>query len=67
VHTLGMKFPIDVAFLDRELCVVRIRTMRPWRMGRPVFSARAVLEAESGAFASWGLAVGDILELRDGS
>jgi len=67
VHTIGMKFPIDVAFLDRELRVVRTRTMRPWRMGRPVFSARAVLEAEAGAFASWDLEVGDTLEIRDRS
>ena len=67
VHTLGMRFPIDVAFLDRDLRVLRVRTMRPWRMGRPVFSARAVLEAEAGTFASWELGVGDALEIRDGS
>jgi uncharacterized protein len=67
VHTIGMRFPIDVAYLDRDLRVVRTCTMRPWRMGRPVFSARAVLEAEAGAFASWALAVGDALEVRDGS
>jgi hypothetical protein len=67
VHTLGMRFPIDVAFLDGDLCVVRTRTMRPWRMGRPVLSARAVIEAEAGTFASWALAVGDTLEIRDGA
>jgi len=67
VHTIGMRFAIDVAFLDRELRVVRTRTMRPWRLGRPVLSSRAVLEAEAGAFASWGLVVGDVLELRDGT
>lgn len=67
VHTLGMRFPIDVAFLDRDLRVLRTTTMRPWRLGRPMLSSRAVLEAEAGAFASWNLAVGDALELRDGS
>jgi uncharacterized membrane protein (UPF0127 family) len=67
VHTLGMRFPIDVAFLDRDLRVLRTTTMRPWRLGRPMLSSRAVLEAEAGAFASWELAVGDALELRDGS
>jgi uncharacterized membrane protein (UPF0127 family) len=66
VHTLGMRFPIDVAFLDRDLRVLRTTTMRPWRLGRPMLSSRAVLEAEAGAFASWELAVGDALELRDG-
>ena len=67
VHTLGMRFPIDVAFLDGDLRVVRVTTMRPWRMGRPVLSAHAVLEAEAGAFASWALVVGDTLEIRDGA
>ena len=67
VHTLGMRFPIDVAFLDRDLRVLRTTTMQPWRLGRPMLSSRAVLEAEAGAFASWELAVGAALELRDGS
>jgi uncharacterized membrane protein (UPF0127 family) len=66
VHTLGMRFAIDVAYLDHDLRVLRTRTMHPWRMGRPVLSARAVLEAEAGAFSSWALAVGDALEIRDG-
>ena len=67
VHTLGMRFPIDVAFLDGDLRVVRVTTMRPWRLGLPVLSAHAVLEAEAGAFASWALVAGDTLEVREGS
>ncbi len=65
VHTLGMRFPIDVAHLDRDLCVVKVATMPPWRIGRPVPRSHAVLEAEAGAFASWELRVGDVLELRE--
>jgi hypothetical protein len=63
VHTIGMRFPIDVAYLDRELRVIAITTMRPRRFGRPRFAARAVVEAEAGAFARWGLRVGDELEI----
>jgi uncharacterized membrane protein (UPF0127 family) len=65
VHTLGMRFAVDVAFLDKDLCVLRVTTMRPWRVGRPVAKAHAVLEAEAGAFASWELQPGDVLELRE--
>src|SRR6266508_3796180 len=65
VHTIGMRFPIDVAFVDRDLVVLRTVTMRPWRMSRVVFRARAVLEAEAGAFALWNLVPGDRLELKD--
>jgi uncharacterized membrane protein (UPF0127 family) len=65
VHTLGMKFPIDVAFLDDDLRVVRVTTMKTWRMSLPVIKARAVLEAEHGAFRSWDLRPGDRLEVKD--
>ena len=65
VHTIGMRFPIDVAYLDRDLKVVAIVTgMRPRRLGRPRFGARAVVEAEAGAFERWRLRVGDELEVQ---
>src|SRR5688500_20393260 len=33
IHTSFMRFPIDVAFLDRNLAVLRtIGTMKPWRL-----------------------------------
>ena len=65
VHTLGMRFAIDVAFLNRHGKVVDVVTpMRRWRLGRSRLRARSVLEAEAGAFAGWNLAVGDVLEVR---
>lgn len=64
VHTLGMRFPIDVAFCDANRCVVRIVTVKPWRMTRPVMKARTVIEAEAGAFDRWGVRCGDALEVR---
>jgi uncharacterized membrane protein (UPF0127 family) len=33
-------------------------------VGRPVWRARGVIEAEAGAFSRWGLDVGDTLDLR---
>ena len=55
VHTIGMRFAIDVAHLDADLRVLRITTMAPNRLGRPVRHSRHVLEAEAGTFARWGL------------
>jgi uncharacterized membrane protein (UPF0127 family) len=66
VHSFGMRFAIDVAFLDRKLVVVDVAELRPWRIALPRVRARSVLEAEAGAFARWGLKVGDELELRHG-
>ncbi|MDQ3680097.1 MAG: DUF192 domain-containing protein [Actinomycetota bacterium] len=64
VHTFGMRFPIDVAFCDKDLTVVDVVTMRPHRLGRPRLSARCVIEAEAGAFERWRLRTGDELEIK---
>ncbi len=66
VHSLGMHFALDVAFLDRKLVVLDVIHLRPWRMTLPRLRGRSVLEAEAGAFERWGLRKGDCLELRPG-
>lgn len=58
VHTVGMRFTIDVALCTRDLRVVAVRTLPPGRLTRPRLRVRAVVEAESGAFARWGLGPG---------
>ncbi|MFG3037055.1 DUF192 domain-containing protein [Streptomyces sp. NPDC048330] len=55
VHTFGMRFPIDVAYLDRSFTVLSVVTMRPGRLGMIRPRGRHVLEAEAGAMAAWGL------------
>lgn len=65
VHTVGMRFAIDVAFCDRGLVVVRTVAMAPNRFSRPVWRSRAVLEAEAGTFARWRLRPGDRLEVAE--
>ena len=65
VHTLGMKFPIDVAFCNRELRVLAVVSMVRNRVSLPRLRARCVIEAEAGAFERWGLGVGDRLEITD--
>lgn len=64
VHSLGMRFPIDVAFCDHDLQVVRTLRLPPHRITLPVARAIQVVEAEAGMFAHWGLLVGDRLEMR---
>ena len=65
VHTIGMKFAIDVAFLDPEGFVLKVAQLRRNRLAMPVWKATTVVEAEAGAFERWGLHVGDQLELRE--
>ncbi len=65
VHSVGMQFPIDVAFCDKDLVVLRTLCLRPGRLTRPSFRGHCVIEAEEGAFDRWGLRPGDHLEIRE--
>jgi uncharacterized membrane protein (UPF0127 family) len=59
VHMVGMRYPIDVAVLDRGGMVLRTKTIKPWTGG--TFYSRgavATLEAAAGALATWGIVVG---------
>jgi uncharacterized membrane protein (UPF0127 family) len=66
VHTLFMRFPIDVVFLDRGLRVVGISAdVRPWRLtGRR--GARHVLELAAGQAQAQGISAGEHLTLAAG-
>jgi uncharacterized membrane protein (UPF0127 family) len=65
VHTFGMGFPIDVALCAAngrdELVVRTVRTLRPGRFTAPRLHTNAVIEAEVGAFARWGVVPGQCL------
>ena len=63
VHSIGMRFSIDVAFLDGDGVVVDVVQLHPNRLTRTRWRSKAVLEAEAGAFERWHLRVGDRLEL----
>jgi len=65
VHTFGMRFPLDVAFCDRDMVVRRVISVKPGRMTRPSFSAPSVIEAQAGAFDRWQLHLGDQLEIKE--
>lgn len=65
VHTMFMRFPIDVIYLDRENRVVKIADgLKPYRASLGG-GARRVLEMPLGAAAASGLAVGDQLDFDD--
>lgn len=64
VHTVGMRFAIDVAFCDKDLKVLAMTTLLPYRLAAPRLGARCVIEAPAGAFERWHLVVGDQLEIQ---
>jgi uncharacterized membrane protein (UPF0127 family) len=64
VHTFFMKFPIDLAFVDSNLCVKGIRVqVKPWRMVLPVLGANSVFELPAGTLNGSNLKIGDTLDV----
>jgi uncharacterized protein len=49
VHTIGMRFALSVAFLDRELNVMVVKTVPPGRVLRPRLRARHTFECRADA------------------
>ena len=65
VHTLAMRFPIDVVYLDRRGTVVHLELdLRPWRFAPVRLQAASVLELPRNTVASTGTALGDTIEIK---
>lgn len=63
VHTIGMRYPIDVVFVAEDWTAVHIvQTMKPWRVTRWVRRSRRAVELPAGASAD--MEVGEKLVLR---
>ncbi len=65
IHTLGMRYPIDVVFMDVGGLVVKVVHGLPAFRFRAAWSARSTLELGAGEAARLGLAVGQRLLWKD--
>jgi uncharacterized protein len=64
VHTVAMRFPIDVVYLDRAGKVVHIEhSLRPWRFAPIRMKAASVLELPSQTLARTETKLGDCIEI----
>jgi uncharacterized membrane protein (UPF0127 family) len=64
IHTLGMRIPIDVIFVNSENCVVRLcPDVHSGRWALGCRGARGVIELGSGALRESDVMQGDRLEL----
>lgn len=65
VHTLAMRFPIDVLYLSKAGTVVHIeQKLQPWRFAPIRMQAATVLELPSGKAVETATAVGDKIEIK---
>ena len=66
IHTVGMRRPLDVLFLDRSLRVVKInRLVRPLCLGIISLKAHSVVEFFSDFWDGREVTVGDQLEIKE--
>jgi uncharacterized protein len=64
VHTIGMLFPIDLIFLNRNKEVIHIEEyVRPFRISKVSLKANSVLELPPHTIYRSGTQVGDRLEI----
>ena len=63
VHTFFMRFPIDIAFVNRDGLIVKTyAAVPPWRIAAAL-RAHAVIEMPPGTLAKKETGVGDILSI----
>lgn len=59
IHTLGMRFPIDVVFLNRQMRILGLAEhVRPWRIRVAPRGTRRVLELAAGQISAHRLKEG---------
>jgi uncharacterized membrane protein (UPF0127 family) len=64
MHTMFMRFPIDIVFLNQDNLVVKIEaSLKPWRVSAIAFGARKALEVAAGTSIRTRTSVGDIISI----
>ena len=64
IHTMFMRFAIDVVFLDRDDRVLKVvHSLRPWRFAR-AGGTRALVELRAGTLAGLDVHSGDVVTVR---
>ena len=65
VHTFFMRFPIDVVFVDKKMCVIKtIPKMPSFRLSPFIWASSIAIELPAGKIAQSNTCRGDILEFR---
>ena len=64
VHTIGMLFPIDLIYLDKEKQVVHVEEyVRPFRISKMSLKTKSVIELPPYTIYRTGTQIGDKIEI----
>jgi uncharacterized protein len=65
IHTLFMRFPIDVLFADKNNHVIAaISALQPFRISRLYFNASYTVELPTGSIEATSTSPGDLLKIE---
>lgn len=66
IHTVAMRFAIDVVFVDRDWRVIHLSpAVAPFRVTGLHWKARSVLELPAGVIAQTSTSIGDELSIEE--
>jgi uncharacterized membrane protein (UPF0127 family) len=66
VHTIGMKFTIDVVGLDKDNRVIKLwKKLVPWRLTTVHWTMKSVLELPAGRIDECQIQLGDTLAIAE--
>jgi uncharacterized membrane protein (UPF0127 family) len=64
VHTFGMRFAIDVAYLNDQRLVIHLEHgLKPWRVAPVRLNAKSILELPANTLAPTGTSLGDQIRI----
>ncbi len=64
IHTIGMRYAIDIAFLNQQGCVIYvIYSMPPFRISRVVSDSAMALELPADILRETGTDIGDLIQV----
>jgi uncharacterized protein len=64
VHTLAMRFAIDVLYLNQDKAVIHVQeNIKPWRIAPVRMEAATVLELPCHTIWNTGTSLGDVIEI----
>ena len=67
VHTWGMRFPIDVVFINGSNYVIAVvENLGPWKISAPIKNVWGCLELKAGGAREHGIVVGSCLVISNG-
>lgn len=65
VHGVGVRVPLDIAYVAADGAVIETHVLRPMHVAPWNRKAAFVVEAAAGSFERWGLKTGDTVEIRE--